>query len=82
MRSGDDSARPQLEQAEKNFSGMLAASDQELAALFAKYDEANSRDVLAQIRNVLNRRKYILNLVSEVEKTLETSHQQPATNNH
>ena len=79
MRSGDDSARPQLEQAEKNFSGMLAASDQELAALFAKYDEANSRDVLAQIRNVLNRRKYILNLVSEVEKTLETSHQQPAT---
>jgi molecular chaperone HscB len=70
MRGGDDSARPQLEQAEKNFAGMLAASDQELAALFAKYDTANSRDVLAEIRNVLNRRKYIQNLVSEVEKTL------------
>jgi len=70
MRGGDDSARPQLEAAEKNFGGMLAASDQELVALFAKYDAGQSRDVLAQIRNVLNRRKYVQNLVSEVEKTL------------
>ena len=30
MRSGDDSARPQLEAAEKNFSGMLAGVDQDL----------------------------------------------------
>jgi molecular chaperone HscB len=79
MRGGDDSARPQLEQADKNFTGMLAASDQELAALFAQYDASQSRDVLSQIRNLLNRRKYIQNLVSEVQKTLETSHQSPAT---
>jgi molecular chaperone HscB len=79
MRGGDDSARPQLEQAEKNFTNMLAESDQELAVLFAQYDGAQSRDVLAQIRNLLNRRKYIQNLVSEVQKTLETSHQSPAT---
>ena len=79
MRGGDDSARPQLEEAEKYFAGMLAASDQELAALFAKYDVLQSRDELGQIRNVLNRRKYISNLVSEVQKTLETSHQQPTT---
>jgi len=70
MRGGDDSARPQLEQAEKNFGEMLAASDRELAVLFSKYDASGSRDVLAEIRNVLNRRKYIQNLVSEVEKTL------------
>ena len=70
MRGGDDSARPQLEQAEKNFTGMLAETDQELGGLFAKYDATQSRDVLAQIRNVLNRRKYIQNLVTEVEKTL------------
>jgi molecular chaperone HscB len=70
MRGGDDSSRPQLEQAEKNFAGMLSASDQELAALFAKYDAGQSRDILTEIRNVLNRRKYIHNLVSEVEKTL------------
>jgi molecular chaperone HscB len=70
LRGGDDSVRSRLEQAEKNFTGMRAASDQELAELFAKYDTAPSRDVLAEIRNVLNRRKYIQNLVSEVEKTL------------
>ena len=70
MRGGDDSARPQLEVAEKNFAGMLEGADQELAALFVKYDAAQSRDVLSQIRSVLNRRKYISNLVSEVEKTL------------
>jgi molecular chaperone HscB len=70
MRGGDDSARPQLEQAEKNFASMLAASDQELGTLFVKYDASQSRDVLAEIRNVLNRRKYIQNLVSEVERTL------------
>jgi len=70
MRGGDDSARPQLEAAEKNFGGMLAASDQELSTLFAKYDAGQSRETLAEIRTVLNRRKYIQNLVSEVEKTL------------
>jgi molecular chaperone HscB len=70
MRGGDDSARPQLEAAEKNFTNMLAESGQQLEALFAQYDAAQSRDVLAQVRNVLNRRKYIQNLVSEVEKTL------------
>ena len=70
MRGGDDSARPQLEQAEKNFAGMLAETDQHLQSLFAQYDSSHSRDVLSQIRNVLNRRKYIQNLVSEVERTL------------
>jgi hypothetical protein len=81
MRGGDDSARPQLEQAEKNFAGMLAASDQELAGLFVTYDDAQSRETLGQIRNVLNRRKYIFNLVSEVQKALGASHQQPTTSN-
>jgi molecular chaperone HscB len=77
MRGGDDSARPHLEQAEKNFAGMLTASDQELATLSAKYDAAASRDVLVQIRNILNRRKYIQNLVSEVERTLAPNPQPP-----
>ena len=70
MRSGDESARPQIEQAEKTFTNMLAETDGQLEALFGQYDTARSRDVLVEIRNVLNRRKYIQNLVSEVEKTL------------
>jgi molecular chaperone HscB len=81
MRSGDDSARPQLEAAEKTFTGMLAGVDQQLEALFGKYDQTPSRETLAEIRGVLNRRKYILNLVGEVHKTLspETHLAQPTT---
>jgi molecular chaperone HscB len=73
MRSGDDSARPQLEAAEKNFTGMLADVDHQLERLFEQYDQTRSRDVLTEIRGVLNRRKYILNLVGEVHKTLSPS---------
>jgi molecular chaperone HscB len=77
MRGGDDSARPQLEQAEKNFAGMLAETDQQIQSLFEQYDAAHSRDVLVQIRNVLNRRKYMQNLVSEVQRTLNPDPQAP-----
>jgi molecular chaperone HscB len=70
MRSGDDSVRPQLEQAEKNFGDMLAETDRQLETLFGQYDSVHSRDTLAEVRNVLNRRKYIQNLVSEVERAL------------
>jgi molecular chaperone HscB len=77
MRGGDDSARPQLEQAEKNFTKMLAETDQQLQSFFEQYDKSKSQDVLSQIRNVLNRRKYIQNLVSEVERTLTPSPQPP-----
>ena len=77
MRGGDDSARPQLEQAEKNFTSMLAETDQQLQSFFGQYDTSKSQDVLSQIRNVLNRRKYIQNLVSEVERTLTPSPQPP-----
>jgi molecular chaperone HscB len=77
MRGGDHSARPQLEQAEKNFTGMLSDTDQQLQSLFAQYDSSQSREVLTQIRNILNRRKYVQNLVSEVERTLSPSPQPP-----
>ncbi|HWY49115.1 MAG TPA: Fe-S protein assembly co-chaperone HscB [Bryobacteraceae bacterium] len=77
MRSGDDSARPQLEAAEKNFTNMLADVDQQLESLFEKYDQFESRAVLTEIRGVLNRRKYILNLVAEVHKTLSPATHAP-----
>jgi molecular chaperone HscB len=68
IRSGDDSARQQLEEARVRFTGMLNDIDRELAAEFKHYDESRERDVLAKIRGILNRRRYIQNLVSEVEK--------------
>jgi len=79
MRGGDESARPQLEQAEKNFTNMLAEVDQQIQALFAQYDASQSRDTLALLRTTLNRRKYILNLVSEVRSSLGARHQPQAT---
>src|SRR6202047_188971 len=62
MRSGDESARPQLEQAQKNFTNMLDGVNGQLQALFEKYDRAPDHAVLGEIRGMLNRRKYIQNL--------------------
>ena len=72
MKQGDEGARPQLEAAEKNFTKMLGETDQQLDNLFEQYDAAASRDVLAQVRATLNRRKYIQNLVNEVHKACST----------
>ena len=70
MRGGDDSARPQLESAEASFTGMLRQVDEEVQNMFDSYDAAPGRDKLTKLRALLNRRKYILNLVNEVQKTL------------
>ena len=80
MRGGDASARPQLEEAEKNFADILGGSSVLLETLFRQYDDSRSRDVLGEIRDVLNRRKYIQNLVSEVEKTLVANPRSPVPN--
>ncbi len=73
MRSGDDSARGQLEQADANFTQMMTAVDRQLETLYEKYDRAPNRDILAEIRGVLNRRKYIQNLLNEVHAELAPS---------
>jgi molecular chaperone HscB len=73
MRGGDESARPQLESAQTNFTRLLSDVDRQLEGSFAKYDQSPSRDTLSEIRGVLNRRKYIQNLVDEVRKSLAPS---------
>jgi molecular chaperone HscB len=75
LKSGDDSARPHLESAKQNFVGMRAGIDGELETLFAKYDAAEShsetaKQALHEIRGVLNRRRYIENLIRDVDKAL------------
>ncbi len=72
LRGGDSSARPQLEEAREKFLGLRGDIDRELQALFEQYDGSGDREVLAQIRGILNRRRYIENLVKEVEKELTT----------
>jgi molecular chaperone HscB len=70
LRGGDESARPQLQSADERFRGMLAETDTALSALFGQHDSSRGRPVLEEIRAVLNRRRYVSNLVREVEKEL------------
>ena len=70
LRSGDDSARSGLESAQTRFEGMLAGIDASLSDLFAGYDAAASPATLREVRGALNRRRYVGNLLKEVEKEL------------
>jgi molecular chaperone HscB len=70
LRGGDDSARAALEEAREKFTVMRDQIDGELKAKFADYDRTRDRGVLEEIRGILNRRRYIRNLVNEVEKEL------------
>lgn len=70
LREGDTSARGQLAEARERFAAILHASDEDLGALFSQHDFAPSEDVLHKIRATLNRRRYIANLVRDVDKEL------------
>lgn len=76
LKGGDQSAMPQLETARENFIGLLANVDKELERLFAKYDAAEAqsqtaKQALHELRGVLNRRRYIQNLLRDVDRALE-----------
>jgi hypothetical protein len=47
---------------------MLDSIDETLSARYSEYDEKGSRETLAEIRGLLNRRRYIENLVQKTEK--------------
>lgn len=60
LREGDESTRPQLIEARHKFIAMRDSIDQSLAA---------TTD-LEQVRSLLNRRKYIKNLIRDVDHVL------------
>ncbi|MGI8959964.1 MAG: Fe-S protein assembly co-chaperone HscB [Bryobacteraceae bacterium] len=75
LKDGDEVARSQLESTRENFVNMRARIDNELETLFTKYDgaEAHSetaKQALQDIRGVLNRRRYIENLIRDVDRAL------------
>lgn len=76
IKTGDESARPQLERAGGHFLELRAGTDLELEAQFAAHDAAGTaesdagRRALQAIRGILNRRRYIENLIRDVERTL------------
>ena len=71
MRDGDASARPQLEQARDKFHAMRDEIDARLKSCSLCMTLHRERETLGEIRSALNRRRYIRNLVNDVEKELQ-----------
>lgn len=78
LKGGDESAKPQLETAKQNFIGMRGAIDKELETLFAQHDSVDAKAALEKIRGVLNRRRYVENLIRDVERALNPQAPKPA----
>ncbi len=74
LRGGDASVRSQLADADKRFVDMRIEIDRGLAGMFARYDVGHDAGddaaTLAEIRAALDRRRYVSNLVRDVEKEL------------
>ncbi len=74
LRMGDTEVLPQLDEMRQRFLDLQGEIDGELAIQFLRHDsqsdDASRRQVLAGIRSILNRRRYIHNLVDEVDKQL------------
>jgi molecular chaperone HscB len=55
----------QLESARRKFEGMRGEIDAELQQKFGEWDSTRNRETLAAVRAILNRRKYITNLINQ-----------------
>ena len=73
LKSGDRSARTQLDGAQARFMRMRDQIDAELLQLFHRWDETRQREILGEIRKVLSKRRYITNLLAETGKALAAS---------
>ncbi len=73
LKGGDATVRPQLESARTAFTENLSGIDRQLNAEFIRWDAAHSAETLGQVRALLNRRKYIHNLVRTVNQALEAA---------
>lgn len=74
LRAGDREVVPQLESYRRRFLDMQNIIDAEIDSGFGRHDAQPTpearRAVLSEIRSILNRRRYIRNLVAEVDKAL------------
>ncbi|HEU0122078.1 MAG TPA: Fe-S protein assembly co-chaperone HscB [Bryobacteraceae bacterium] len=69
-RTGDAGAKAEVAAALTRFKSLLSALDAERDSLFAVYDAAPSNETLARLRGLLNRRKYLQNLVRDASAAL------------
>ena len=71
LKAGDTDSLPQLRDAQHRFQEMLTHADASLEANFHVWNTTTAPEVLVHLRALLNRRKYISNLVLETSKALE-----------
>jgi molecular chaperone HscB len=75
LRSGDTQALAELEASRDRFVGMQEEIDASLESKFRDHDaapEPQRHEILTSIRSILNRRRYIRNLLQEVNKEFAT----------
>ena len=75
LKGGDADARGQLETTRTNFFKLQNDVDHQLETLFAKHDAAvpesdTAKQALQEVRGLLNRRRYIDNLLRDVDRAL------------
>ena len=70
FREGGEAARDQIEAAREVFAGMRDEIDKNLAELSQQYDANRQFETLERIQGILSRRRYIANLVRDVDKEL------------
>ncbi|MBV8844382.1 MAG: Fe-S protein assembly co-chaperone HscB [Bryobacterales bacterium] len=75
VRDGGDPS--QLTASREVFAGMLTQTDASLHALFESYDSRGDRATLREINDCLSRRRYISNLVRDVDKELSRDAHNP-----
>jgi molecular chaperone HscB len=68
LRGGDDEARAQLESARHRFEGMRGEIDAQMREKFGAWDNGRHQAELDEIRGLLNRRKYITNLIARTDE--------------
>jgi molecular chaperone HscB len=68
MALEDENAGDEVEAARVRFEGMRNEIDTSLTTAFALWDSAHDSAALDSIRGMLNRRKYITNLIARTEK--------------
>lgn len=73
----EESDEAAITNARNNFEKMLDSIDETLAQRFRQYDEKGSRETLGEVRGLLNRRRYIENLVRKTEKSGPQIHAKP-----
>jgi molecular chaperone HscB len=65
LKAGDTDALAQVAAARERFDGTRAEVDSELQSKFGEWDAGHTRESLNEIRALLNRRKYITNLIEK-----------------